>query len=166
MPPTRGWKKSPPDKGGQGGWFPAEGGRAGRVKYYSLRLPPILPCHEPPNPPCQGGFFNNPDEGVFAVCRPRRGSVFLLLGNPTARRVKARITPPLRGSGFFLSLVAPNPLSSIVIAPQGESNSATRRHKAEPTPPRPNPPSALPSPSSASSGTRPGRAARRWRRPC
>ena len=36
----------PPDKGGQGGWFPAERGRAGRVKYYSLRLPPNLPCHE------------------------------------------------------------------------------------------------------------------------
>ena len=58
-------------KGGVGGvGFQAEGGRAGRVKYHSLRLPPILPCHEPPNPPCQGGFFNNPSPGGID-CRGR-----------------------------------------------------------------------------------------------
>ena len=66
--PSSGAWLYPPDKGGQGGWFPAEGGRAGRVKYYSLRLAPILPCHErslpgrvrPPTPLVRGAFSTTP----------------------------------------------------------------------------------------------------------
>ena len=36
----------------------ASRGRASRVKYYSLRLPPSFLAMNPPTPPCQGGFFN------------------------------------------------------------------------------------------------------------
>ena len=70
---------TPLTRGARGVAFPAEGGRAGRVKYYPLRLPPILPCHEPPNPPCQGGaaLFNNPSplgfDPAFAVIGQTRG---------------------------------------------------------------------------------------------
>ena len=60
--PRRGDGLYPPDKGGQGGWFPAER-RAGRVKY-ALRLPPnamnapspsrVLPLMCSTTPPCSG----------------------------------------------------------------------------------------------------------------
>ena len=50
----------PPDKGGQGGWFLAEGGRAGRVKYYSLRLPPSFLAMNPPTPLVRGAFSTTP----------------------------------------------------------------------------------------------------------
>ena len=87
---------TPLTRGARGGWFPAEGGRAGRVKYYSLRLPPILPCHErslpgrvrPPTPLVRGAFSTTPHHsrltrddtppssrvGASAVSRESRGA--------------------------------------------------------------------------------------------
>ena len=81
----------PPDKGGQGGWFPAEGGRAGRVKYYSLRLPPsFLAMNAPspvafdPQPPLSGGLFQ----------QPRERSVCIVGRSPSTRSRCAPFDPP------------------------------------------------------------------------
>ena len=41
----------------------SRGRASGTSKVLFPPTPPILPCHEPPNPPCQGGFFNNPLKG-------------------------------------------------------------------------------------------------------
>ena len=76
----------PPDKGGQGGWFLAEGGRAGRVKYYSLRLPPSFLAMNPPTPLVRGAFSTTPPHSRLTL----KGGV----------NSKARICPQLPSSGF------------------------------------------------------------------
>ena len=59
----------------------SRGRASGTGKVLFPPTPPILPCHEPPNPPCQGGFFNNPSS---VAIDSQGGSKFQSADNPVA----------------------------------------------------------------------------------